>query len=177
MLETFSDSISRIPGLRPCDLHEAQRSAKLLRRRIESGRRPAEEDWLELFPEPAVMRLAQIHLDEGPGTPLFDPEATLAGDDQEQAPAKPNDEERTSVSEAWYELLTDIPDEGLPSDLRPGESIGSWELGRMVMNLSRGMEVVHLDELPTAQGFRERILDLARVSGRLECITGLLRSA
>jgi hypothetical protein len=175
MLETFSDSISRIPGLRPSDLHEAQRSAKLLRRRIESGRRPTEEDWLELFPEPTVMRLAQIHLDEGPGTPVFDPEATLTGEDQQREES--DDEAKAVVAEGWYELLTDIPDEGLPSELRPGERIGSWELGRIVMNVSRGMEVVHLDELPTAQGFRERMLDLARASGRLECIIGLLRTA
>lgn len=175
MLETFSESISRIPGLRLSDLHEAQRAAKLLRRRIEAGQRPSETDWLELFPEPAVMRLAQIHLDEGPGTPAFDPEATLVGEDQPQEES--DDEAKAVVAEAWYELLSDIPDEGLSSDLRPGEVIGHWELGRIVMNLSRGMEIVDLEDLPTAQGFRERVLELARRSGRLECITGLLRSA
>ena len=175
MLTTFSDSISRIPGLRLADLHEAQRAAKLLRRRIEAGRRPTEKDWLELFPEPTVMRLAQIHLDEGPGVPSFDPEATLTG--EEQGREESDDEAKAVVAEAWYELLTDIPDDGLPSDLRPGERVGSWELGRMVMNVSRGREVVDLEELPTARGFRERILDLARASGRLECIVGTLRTA
>ncbi len=175
MLETFRESISRIPGLRIADLHEAQRAAKLLRRRIESGQRPNEEDWFVLFPEPAVMRLAQIHLDEGPGTPAFDPEATLTGEEQLQEES--DDEAQAVVVEAWHELLTDIPLEGLPSDLRPGEQVGSWELGRMVMGVSRGREVVDVDEMPTAGGFRQRLLDLARLSGRLECITGLAQIA
>jgi hypothetical protein len=172
MLSTFSEAISRIPGLDTADLHEACRAAKLLRRRIESGHRPDEGDWAVLFPEPAVMRLAQIHLDEGPGTPLFDPEATLTGEEQD------NDGEARGVDqEAWYEFLSDLPHEGLPCPARAGERVDSWQLGRMIYNVSRGMAKVDYDQLPVAGGFRERFVTLAHRTGRLSCIRGLPRSA
>lgn len=172
MLSTFSEALSRVPGLGTAELHEACRAAKLLRRRIESGRRPTEEDWAELFPEPTVMRLAQIHLDEGPGTPVFDPEATLTGEDQA------GDDEAGAVDqEAWYEFLSDLPDEGLPCPSRAGERVDSWQLGRMIYNVSRGMGKVDYDELPAAGGFRERFVKLAHRTGRLGCIRGLPRSA
>ena len=172
MLSVFSEALSRIPGLGTAELHEAQRSAKLLRRRIESGRRPTEEEWAQLFPEPAVMRLAQIHLDEGPGTPLFDPEATLTG-----AEEGADDDARGVDQEAWYEFLSDLPHEGLPLPNRAGERIDSWQLGRMIYNVSRGMAKVDFDELPVAGGFRERFVRLAHRTGRLGCIRGLPRSA
>jgi hypothetical protein len=174
MLDRFIQSVARIPGLVPQDLHEAQRSAKLLRRRIEAGHRPHERDWEELFPEPSVRRLAQIHLDEGPGTPEFDPEATLTPESSDPPDER---EEPALKAEDWYVLLTDIPEDGLPCPLEPDERIESWELGRMVVGVSRGMETVDFQRLPIAEGFRERFLGLARATGRLECIRNLPRSA
>ena len=173
MLSIFSEALARIPGLGAADLHEAQRSAKLLRRRMEAGRRPSSDDeWAEFFPDPAVMRLAQIHLDEGPGTPVFDPEATLTGEDQAAA----DDEAEAVDQEAWYEFLSDLPEEGLPR-AGGGERVDSWQLGRMIYNVSRGFAEVDFDDLPVAGGFRERFVKLAHRTGRLDCIRGLPRSA
>lgn len=170
MLDSFTESVARIPGLGPSDLHQAHRAAKLLRRRIESGLRPSDSDWSELFPDPAVMRLAQIHLDEGPGTPVFDPEATLTGNGQ------PADDEAAGVDrEAWYELLSELPPDGLPGNEDPAAHVDAWALGRMIVNVSRGLATVDFDELPAADGFRARFVTLASRTGRLECIRNLPR--
>lgn len=175
MLESFTESVSRIPGVGVTDLHDAQRSAKLLRRRIESGHRPTEADWREHFPDPSVMRLAQIHLDEGPGEPSLDPEATLRpGLDPEPLlgrSARPSDDEAAGVErQAWYELLSDLPEEGLPRGEGSDARVDHWTLGRWILEVSRGMGTVELADLPVAGGFRERFLELASRTGRLECI-------
>jgi len=174
MLAPFVDAVARIPGMGLRDLHHAQRSAKLLRRLIESGRRPTEADWGELFPHEGVRRLAQIHLDEGPGDPEVDPEATLTGSKEETSEGG-RSRARPRAREQWYVLLTDIPEDGLPCERRG--RVDHWELGRMVVGVSQGREVVDFEELPAAGGFRDRFLELARETGRLECIRGLPRSA
>ena len=47
----------------------------------------------------------------------------------------------------------------------------------MIFNVSRGMASVSYDEIPAAEGFREKFLSLAKRSGRLDCIEGLPLSA
>lgn len=169
MIDSFMEAIARIPGIDERRLHQALRSAKLLRRRLESGDRPAEEEWYALFPSAPLLQQAQIHLDDGAGAPEVDPEATLTDD--------PTDDDAPEGATAdWGVLLSDIPEEGLPADAS-GERIGSFELRRMVHSVRKGWQSVDYEAIPAASGFRDRLVGAARESGRLEYIRGLPRSA
>jgi hypothetical protein len=178
LIDTFMHAVARIPGLSLAQSHEALRAAKLLRRHVEAGRRPSEEEWQALFPFHVVRQLAQIHLDEGPGEPLLDAEATLTGGKSQAGGREPGARSVGGGSrDDWYVLLTDVPDEGLPLDGGSGRHVDSWELRRLVYSVSRGWEAVDYHALPTAGGFRDRFVDIARRTDRLACIRGLPRSA
>ena len=178
LIDTFMHAVARIPGLDPAQSHDALRAAKILRRRIEAGHRPTDEDWHALFPFHVVRQLAQIHLDEGPGEPELDPEATLTGAKGQRAEgSEPSRPAQRSASDDWYVLLTDVPEEGLPLDETSGRRIGSWELRRLVYSVSKGWQAVDYHALPAAGGFRDRFVEIARRTDRIACIRGLPRSA
>ena len=159
MIDSFMQGVARIPGMDEARRHQALRAAKLIRRRIETGDRPADAEWFDILRSPSLLQLARIHLDEGPGRCDFDPDATDAGSGEGGG--------------RWSELIGAIPDGGLPGDLDANERIGSFELRRMVHAVSKGWEKVDYEALPTAASFRERFVHAARATGRLDCIRGL----
>ena len=176
VIDAFLSAVeARVGTLDDARKHELAVAAKNIRSAVESGAEVTDATWEDCFPSEDARAVARELL----GTVSvmnLDFEATVmegaggtgqGGDADGTMAVTPE-----AVERKWHALLTSVPEDGLAED-GTGTLVDAMELGRMILNVSKGKASVDFARLPSAEGFRERFLEAARDSGRLDSISGL----